>query len=186
MSGRQALQARIANLSSARMSKVRTKLERLNPGVDIEAILDTSLEAGEAQKSIATRYHLKTQEDKGFAMVNMKEFANNMSEQYGISNRRIQNLVAMTDPPMTEAEMGQLSYAVTGRSYRAMMIDRAKHARAAKSARQYGNNPNRFDVATWDNKPAGHVTKTQLKKTNRPLWKKKVAEDKHNFEMSLF
>ena len=105
----------------------KAKLEKLNPGKDIEQLISRSLEPEEALLDIKRRYPdvdigLQGTDDKG---AEFRQFL----DDFGIDNIRIQNLIALDPVPFTDQELAQISYALSGRP-----AQKGKDAHLGKSA----------------------------------------------------
>ena len=117
------------------------KLEELNPDFDIEEI-DRSLEPEEALMDLKRKHQeldigLWEGKHEGF-----REFLDEM----GITNEKVQNLVAQQDSPLSEEELQTLSYVLNGRSDHAVKVDEALKAPQTSDVRRWMSNSNRLDL----------------------------------------
>lgn len=123
------------------------KVEKLNPDSDIDPeIIDRTLEPDEALmalKKMSPDLNIGLAKDAG---AGFREFL----DDYGISNKRVQNLVAMLQVPLSEQELGQLAYLLNSRPEHAVRVDRALKAPLTKDPRVWIKNPNRVDLPTVD------------------------------------
>lgn len=182
----------VESASLARFGRMKKRLSRLNPDIDVESVLDPQLDYDEninlLKKSypsavITDRQNQRDDEDEGDE--NMQAYREGMADEYSISNRKLQDLIAGTQPPLSTEEANTLQFLTGGgRSLRAVAIDKAKQARKVNDARDYVHNFNRGDVATLDDKPKNYKPLYKLKKENRSEWKKRVEENKRNYEQS--
>jgi hypothetical protein len=125
-------------------------LEKLNPGeqIDVE-IIDRKLEWEEALNDLKKKYpHIVIEEVKD---THMKEWREDM-ESRGIENKKVQNLVAQAEPPLSEHELAEVSGALNTRSDHAVKVDKALKAEVTKDIRKWAKNPNELDIKTVDSK----------------------------------
>lgn len=124
------------------------RMEKLNPDIEIDfEVVDRTLEPDEALMQLRRHYPdlnigLK---DKG-ASAQFREFL----DEFGITNSRVQSLVAMQDPPLSEQELAELAYVLNNRPAHALAVDRAKNAPLTKDLRKYAKHPERNDIKTVD------------------------------------
>lgn len=134
--------ARLSTLENPLLySNFVKKLERLNPDFDLQ-LIDRTLEPEEALMDLKRRYpelDIGLKENEG---AQFREFL----DEYGISNTRIQNLVAMQEPPLSEDELATLSYVLNNRPPHNLLVDEAMKAPPTTDLRRYSNAPNRFDI----------------------------------------
>lgn len=184
----------VANASKARFGRMKNRLAKLNPDLDIESVLDPKLEYEENLRAVKKKYPQavvkeseQERDDDEDTSEQMQTFRTALSDDYGISNKKLQSMIASTDPPLSTEEFGSIQFLVGGgRSLRAVAIDQAKQARDANDARDWAGHFNRSDIKTLDSKPKGYVPKYKLKKTNREEWKKRVEEDKRKYASGGF
>jgi hypothetical protein len=125
-------------------------LERNNPDIDIDPeIIDRTLEPDEAFNEIRQLYpNLKM---TGKEKSELQQFRDSLNEEFGIDERRIQNLI-IADPkqPFTEQELAGVSYAIHGRSDHAVAVDKGKKAKTTRDVRRWSDRPNRLDIQGID------------------------------------
>ena len=129
-------------------SNFKKKLERLNPSFDVDQHTNRDLEPGEALFDLKKKFPeldigLNTDDDqaKGF-----REFL----DDFGISNGRVQSMVAMVEPPLSETELAQLSMLLNNRPAHAVAVDRGLRAPIARDVRQWIDKPDRVDIEGID------------------------------------
>lgn len=123
------------------------KLEKLNPDTFDEQLIDRTLEPEEALLDIVRRHpEINIGAKEKSVTENFRDFLSDM----GIDNPKVQNLVAMNKDPLTQDELNQLAYALTGRPDHAMAVDNALKAPVTNDVRRWMNAPNRYDIQTVD------------------------------------
>jgi hypothetical protein len=126
-------------------------LERNNPDIDIDPeIIDRTLEPDEAFNELRQLYpNLKmTGKEKN----ELQQFRDSLNEEFGIDERRIQNLI-IQDPkqPFTDDELARVSGAIHTRSDHAIAVDKGKKAKnITRDVRRWSNTPNRLDIQGID------------------------------------
>lgn len=128
-----------------------TYVAKMNPRLEIDPdVIDESLEWDEALNALARIYpDLKTAPGDDFPEI--KQLRGFLSDEYGIDNKHVQNLIIADDDVFNEQELGEVSYAISGRSPHAMKLDKLKKAPSTRDVRQYARRPNRLDLIGLDN-----------------------------------
>ena len=140
--------ARLSTLENPLLwSNFVKKLGKLNPDFDFEQLVDRTLEPEEAMMDMKKKYpHLDIglrEQDKS---AGFREFL----DDFGISNTKVQNMIAMDPNPFSEQELAQLSYLLNNRPEHSQQVDKALKAPIARDIRQWINHPNRVDIKTVD------------------------------------
>ena len=127
-----------------------TYVSKANPDVDIDPeVIDRTLEYDEAFAALRKIYPNLQMTHKAHS--ELDHFREYLAE-YGIDNKRVQNLIIQDDKPFSEDELAQLSYVLNNRPARAVAIDRALHAKVTRDLRKWMKNPNRLDLLGIDSK----------------------------------
>lgn len=141
--------ARLATLENPLLySNFIKKLEKLN-GDDFDPEwIDKKLEPDEALMDLKRKHPhvhigLKAADESA-------EFRHFLEDDYGITNKKLQNMIEMEDNPLNEEELAQLSYILASRSEHAQAIDKAQKAPIAKDVREWMKDPARTDIKTLD------------------------------------
>lgn len=125
-----------------------TSLTALNPDLDVDPeVIDRKLEYDEALGALKRIYpdlRISKHEES-----ELEQFRHYLME-YGIDEKRIQNLIIQDDKPFSESELAQLSYALHGRPERAVRIDRSLLAPITRNLRKWMTRPNRSDIEGID------------------------------------
>jgi hypothetical protein len=124
----------------------KKRLEKLNPDLDVESLIDSTLEPEEALFDIKRKHPevnigLKAGAEDGF-----REFL----DEFGITNEKVQNLVAMQPNPLSDDELAQLSYILNNRPAQSIRTDNALKAPVTKDLRKWIKHPNRTDLQGVD------------------------------------
>jgi len=130
--------------------KLLDRLRKFNPHFD-EQLIDTTLEYDEALNDLSKKIRNLVTRDVDISKMNMLELRNFLSDKYGIDNVRAQNLIIMDKKPLTEEELGRISYMMTARSLQSKVTDRALEAPVVKTARQL-QHLDRYDLPGYDTK----------------------------------
>lgn len=139
--------SRLATLENPLLwSNFKKKLEKLNPDFDLE-VVDRSLEPEEVLLDLKRKY---PELDIGLKDREQAEGFREFLDEMGITNIKLQNMIAMEDNPLSEQELAQLSYILNMRSEQSIRTDKALKAPIAKDVRQWIAQPNRVDIPTVD------------------------------------
>jgi hypothetical protein len=145
-------------ISRARKAELRTlenallyrnfvnKLKKLNEDFD-EDLIDKTLEVEEALFDLKKKH---PELNIGLKAADKSAGFGDFLDEMGIANERIQNLVALEDNPLSEEELGQLSYVLNMRSEHAKKTDKALKAPVTKDLRKWTKNPEKVDIAGVD------------------------------------
>lgn len=149
------------SLSKSRKAELRTlenpmlyanfikKLEKMNPDKFDPQMVNPTLEPEEALMELKRKHpHL----DIGLKAANESAGFREFLDDMGISNEKVQNLIAMEDNPLSEEELVQLSYVLNMRSEHAVKTDKALKAPTTKDLRKWTKNPERLDLQSVDDK----------------------------------
>lgn len=141
--------ARLQTLENPMLyKKVVTMLEELNPDRDIESLIDKTLEPTEAIFDLKKKH---PEIDIGLRHKdNVPSQFREFLDEHGIENKKVQDLVAKANPPLSEQELAQLSYLLNARPERDQKLDKAKKAPYARTIRGWMEHPNRKDIPTVD------------------------------------
>lgn len=93
-------------------------VEKLNPDLDIDPeVIDRTLEYEEAFNALKRIYpDLRI---SGKAINELQQFRNYLQSDFGIDERRVQNLIIQDDKqPFSEDELNEISYSLHGRRAR--------------------------------------------------------------------
>jgi hypothetical protein len=125
-----------------------TSVNHLNPGLEIDPeVIDRTLEYDEALGALQRIYPgLRTSKHEENVLEQFRHYL----MEFGIDEKRIQNLIIQDDNPFSEDELGQLSYALHGRPERAVRIDRSLLAPITRNLRKWVQKPNRNDLEGID------------------------------------
>ena len=125
-------------------------LERNNPEIDIDPDdIDRTLEYDEAFNELKEVY--PTLRMSGKAKSELQQFRDYLDEDFGIDERKVQNLI-IQDPvqPFSDEDLAGISLAIHGRSDTALITDRAKKAPITRDVRKWSARPNRLDLGGFD------------------------------------
>jgi hypothetical protein len=125
----------------------KEKLERLNPDADIESLIDKTQEPEEALFDIKKKH---PEIDIGLKSESQTAEFRQFLDDMGITNERVQNLIAMEDNPLSESELAQLSYVLNNRPVKAIQVDNAMKAPITKDVRKWMKDPARTDLPGVD------------------------------------
>lgn len=121
-------------------------LERNNPDIVIDPDeIDRTLEYDEAFNELKESYpNLRM---TGKARSELQQFRDFLNEDFGIDERKVQNLI-IQDPkqPFKDEELAGISYALHGRPEHAVLTDRAKKAPVTRDVRKWASKPNRLNL----------------------------------------
>ncbi|WP_148681170.1 hypothetical protein [Candidatus Nitrososphaera gargensis] len=140
--------ARLSTLENPLLySNFVKKLEKLNPDIFDPDWIDRTLEPEEALLDLKRKH---PELDIGLKEKEQIEGFREFLDEIGITNERLQNMIAMEDSPLSEDELNQLAYILQMRSEHAQKTDMALKAPLAKDVRTWIANPNRVDIKTVD------------------------------------
>jgi hypothetical protein len=126
------------------------KYEKLNPEFDFENEVDRQLEPEEALNQIKKKHPRfdagESTRDGDFKA----EFREDL-ESRGISNEKVQNLIAKDERPLSEEEIAEVAGALNTRSDHAVTVDRHLKAPITEDVRNWAKHPERYDIKTVDN-----------------------------------
>ncbi len=114
----------------------------MNPSFDVEGNINRSLEPEEALFDLKKKF---PELDIGLRENQGAEFREFLSD-FGIDNEKIQNLVAMQDPPLSEEELGSLSYLLNNRPPHSLKVDESLKAPITDDLHKYIKHPDRLDM----------------------------------------
>ncbi len=138
-------------------------LERNNPDVEVDPDdIDRTLEYDEAFNDLKEVYPNLQLSSKQKS--ELQQFRDALNENYGIDERRIQNLI-IQDPkqPFTEQELEGISGALHTRSDHAVAVDKGKKAKTVtRDTRRWSNAPNRLDIQGIDTPGLSKHDKAQI------------------------
>jgi hypothetical protein len=122
------------------------KLKKLNEDFD-EQLIDRTLEPHEALMALKRKHpHISIGLTTDDQAAGFREFL----EDFGITNAKVQNMIAMEDNPLSEQELAQLSYILNNRPEHSLKTDRGLKAPIARNLRRYIKHPNRLDLPGVD------------------------------------
>lgn len=127
-------------------SNFMKKITKLNPDFDTE-VIDRSLEPEEALLDLKKKY---PELDIGLKAGTPAEGFRDFLDDMGITNEKLQNMIAKEDNPLSEEELNQLTYIIQMRSEHAQKVDMALKAPLAKDVRDWMKDPARKDIKTLD------------------------------------
>jgi hypothetical protein len=148
---RQFRQSKQNNLENEMIFKNFVKrLEKLNPNekIDLE-LIDRKLEWEEALIDLHKKHPQIVVEEVKEA--HMKEWKEDL-ENRGIGNEKVKNLVAQSEPPLSEREIEEVAGALNTRSDHAVKVDKGLQAKVTKDVRKWAKKPNELDISTVDEK----------------------------------
>lgn len=138
--------ARLSSLENPLLyANLKNKLEKLNPGEDIESLIDRSLEPEEALFDIKKHHpeiNIGLNEHEGVPF-------RDMLDDLGIEDHKVQNLVAKEDIPLTTDEINTLAYVLQMRSEHAKAVDKGLKAPLG-NLHAWIKAPNRTDIVGID------------------------------------
>jgi hypothetical protein len=138
-------------------------IERNNPDIDIDPdTIDRTLEPDEDLNELKSFYPgLKL---SGKDKSEMEQFRDYLNEDFGIDERRIQNLI-IADPkqPFTNDELAGISGAIHTRSDHAVSVDKGKKAKTiTRDTRRWSRSPNRLDIQGIDTPALSNHDKARI------------------------
>lgn len=130
-------------------SNFKKKYEALNPDFDLDSFTDRTLEPEEALKELMLKHPGFVATDKPNEIDFKAEFRQDLEDR-GITNEKVQNLIAKADDPLTEDEIAEVAGALNTRSDHAVEVDKALKAPLTEDVRKWAKNPTRFDIKSVD------------------------------------
>lgn len=125
-------------------------LERNNPDIVIDPdFIDRTLEYDEAFNELKEIYpNLRM---PGKAKNELQQFSDYLKEEFGIDERKVQNLIIQDEnQPFGEDELAGISYVLHGRSDHSVLTDKARKAPLTRDVRKWASKPNRLDLGGFD------------------------------------
>jgi hypothetical protein len=131
--------------------KFLNAIEKNNPDLEFDpAYIDRTLEYDEAFGVLQGVYpgiklSTKSHEELDY-------YRDYLCDSYSLCDKRLQDyIINELDKPFTDDELGQISYALFGRSEKAIALDKKRKAPITTDIRKYAKNPNRLDLKGLDN-----------------------------------
>lgn len=124
------------------------KYEKLNPEFDFENEVDRQLEPEEAVNQLRKK-HPRFQTGDSTTDDFKAEFREDL-ENRGISNEKVQNLIAKDERPLSEEEIAEVAGALNTRSDLAVTVDRHIKAPLTEDVRKWARHPEKYDIKTVD------------------------------------
>lgn len=139
--------ARLATLENPLLySNFIKKMEKLNPSFD-EQLVDKSLEPEEALMDLKRKY---PELDIGLKTEGQSAEFRAFLDDFGITNEKVQNMVAMEPNPLSDEELANLGYVLNNRPENAVKTDNAIKAPITNDVRRWMAKPNRLDLQGVD------------------------------------